>query len=465
MAAETTPPTPIEEVTLTLGSIRRRLLRGSAWVLGGKVLTIFLGLVINMLLARLLDPEELGAYFTTFTMMMIGSTIAQLGLDRAVVRLVAAAIATSQPGRARHVVRRVFIAGAAGASLVALVLILGVGSWLARNVFHSALVEGLIPLTAGWIVVVALQSLCVETFRGLQGFAAATIFDALLVDFIMVTVFGALYVAGVNTNVHVIVALSVAITAVVAIFAGARLRARVRGLTGEGLLARWEAFGIAWPLLVTSISIYLLGTGVDLLVLGAFRTQVDVALYGAAARLTLMVAAPFMILQGVTPPIVAELHAQGKKQELERSARAVATLAGIPTFLILVVFLLFGKPILGVLYGDFYRQGASVLAVLSLARLVAVWTGSGGVALMMTGHQRAMMYLTVGTGILSMLGGIFAAAQFGSIGVAVATSSAQIVQNLLQLVLAKRLVGVWTHVYVSPRPFIQYFFGHERSAV
>jgi O-antigen/teichoic acid export membrane protein len=426
-------------------------------VLGGRIVTILLGLLINVLLARLLTHAELGAYFTTFTMVMIGSTIAELGLDRTVVRLVAASIATDQPGKARHAVAIVFLYGTIGSAAVALTFGLGLGGWLARNVYHSTLVAGLVPLGAGWIVATALQSLVVETFRGFQRFAASTLFDAFLVDVLSASAFGALFVFGRRIDVNGVAGLSLAFTGAVALAGGALLLLRVRGLRGEGRVARHEAFGIAWPLLVTSISIYLLGTGIDLLVLGAFRPQAAVALYGAASRLTLLVATPFMILQGVAPPIVAELHAQGRKRDLERSMRAVATLAGVPTFLLLTVFLLFGHEVMGLLYGAYFRQGASILAILSVARLVAVWTGSCGVALMMTGHQRAMMYLTIATGICSVTGGVLLAPHFGAIGVAVATSASQIIQNLVQLFLAKRLVGVWTHIYFSPKPFIQFF--------
>jgi len=273
-------------------------------------------------------------------------------------------------------------------------------------------------------------------------------------------VFGAIFTLSIRINVHAVLALSVAFTAIVALGGGLLLLPRIQILKGDGTTTRGEVFQIAWPLLVTNISIYMLGTGIDLLVLSAFVPLHTVALYGAASRLTLLVATPFTILQGVTPPIVAELHAQGKRDELESSLRAIATLAGIPTLLILIIFLLFGRQALGIFYTPFYEQAASILAVLSLARLVAVWTGSCGVALMMTGHQRAMMYLTVGTGVFSVTMGILLAPHFGAMGVAVATSSAQVTQNLLQLFLAKRLVGVWTYVYLAPKPLIR-FFSHK----
>ncbi len=455
IAAASQPRSPADSITFS--SLRRRLLRGSAWVFLGRVVTIGLGLVINVLLARLLTHAELGAYFTTFTMVMIGSTIAQLGLDRAVVRIVAAAIATGRPGKARRAVRTVFGFGLLGAIGVSLILGLGLGGWLARHVFHSTLVEGVMPLAAGWVVVVALQSLTVETYRGLQRFAAATIFDAMIVDMLLTGIFGLLFLSRSDVSLRGVVAITAGVIGLVACVAAILLLRRTRKLEGEGALERGEARAIAWPLLVTSISIYLLGTGIDLLVLGAFRPQSQVALYGAAARLTLLVATPFTILQGVTPPIVAELYAQGKKEKLQAAMRAVATLAGLPTLLILLVFLLFGREVMGVLYSPFFRQAAPILAILSIARLVAVWTGSCGVVLMMTGHQRAMMYLTVATGVVSVAAGIFAAPRFGGVGVAATTSAAQVTQNVVQLFLARRLVGVWTQIHLSPRPFIRFF--------
>ena len=53
-----------------------------------------------------------------------------------------------------------------------------------------------IPLTAGWLVAYSIQSLVVETFRGLQDFRRATVYDTVLVDIAMATTIGALWVFG-----------------------------------------------------------------------------------------------------------------------------------------------------------------------------------------------------------------------------------------------------------------------------
>jgi hypothetical protein len=36
-----------------------------------------------------------------------------------------------------------------------------------------------------------------------------------------------------------------------------------------------------------------------------------------------------------------------------------------------------------------------------------------------------------------------------------------VLQNLAQLLLAKRLVGVWTHIWFAPRPVLEFLSGKE----
>ena len=94
--------------------------------------------------------------------------------------------------------------------------------------------------------------------------------------------------------------------------------------------------------------------------------------------------------------------------------------------------------------------------VLSVGRLVAVWAGSAGITLMMTGHQKAMMKITLFSGVVSVLAGIAGAYYFGGIGVACATAGAQVLQNVVQLTLVRRRLGIWTVIHFSPRELYRY---------
>ena len=444
-------------------SLRQRILRGSAWVMGGKVATIFLSIAINGLIARLLPKPQVAAYFQTITLVVVGSTIAQLGLDRAAVRFVAGSLAAHQPGRARAAIRTVFLYGVVASLVLALALLLGLGDWLFRVIAPDdpAILAGIVPIAAGWLIVTAMQSLLVETFRGFQRFDLSTVLDALLVDVLTAAVFGALYLAHGHPSLNDLVLLSAAATTVAVLIGAAFMRGRVRSLPDRGEIPRRDIFSFAWPLLITNVSILLLGNGVDLWVMGPYVSPADIASYGAATRLLVFVATPFLIVQGVTPPIVAELHAQGRKADMQRALRAVATLAGIPSFLVLLVFVFFGRTVMGFVFTAQYQDGATILIILSVARLIGIWTGSCSVALMMTGHQRVTMYVALSGGIASVVGGILVAPHLGAVGVATVTGAAQVVQNLVQLLLARRLVGVWTHIQFAPRPVLEFLSGKE----
>jgi O-antigen/teichoic acid export membrane protein len=419
--------------------------------------SIALGIVITALLARLLTPTEYGAYFTCFTLVTIGALVAQLGLDRAVVRLVSASLGVGQPGRARLAATRVIRAGTIGALAIGTVFAVSLGPWLAHHVFHSNVVASVMPLAGGWLAVTAIQSLFVETFRGLQRFDKATLYDAVLLDVLWASAFGALFVLGDRVGLFLVIAISAGATLGIALIAGLLLRPRIRELHCEGTLERREIFEIAWPSMITNAAIYFLGSGIDLLVLGAFYHQRYVAVYGAATRLVTLVATPLWVVRGVMSPLIAELHAQGRKEELEQASRASASLAGVPSLLVLGLFIVAGGRILGAYQGAYYVQGASILAILSFGRMIAVWAGPCAITLLMTGHQRVMMYVTVGTGLLSLALGILVAPHFGRVGVAITTSAVIVLQNVILLFLSKRLVGVWTHVEFNPRKLHRFF--------
>src|SRR4029077_19298133 len=69
--------------------IRERLLRGSGWVLLGTAGATILGTVATGLIAHVLGKNSFGVYSLGFSIATIGGTLSQLGMERAVVRLVA----------------------------------------------------------------------------------------------------------------------------------------------------------------------------------------------------------------------------------------------------------------------------------------------------------------------------------------------------------------------------------------
>jgi O-antigen/teichoic acid export membrane protein len=435
-------------------SVRTRLVSGSAWTLAGKLLAAGAGLVASALLARLLAPGELGSYFLTLTVILFGSTVALMGMRQTVVRLVAASIGTNEPGRARAAVHSSFRVVLVAGLLVAAIVSLGLGQWLAGSVFHSASVSNVIVPASFCLLAVAILSLVSEVFRGLSQMRFATLFADVWAPVASAILLGVLWILRGHASLVEVVLLSFAATATGVLVGGLLLFPRVHRLSGPGTTHAKELLVMGWPLLVTDVTLILVGGLTDLWIIAAFLPRQDVALYGAAARLVVLVLLPLQILQAVTPPLIAELYAQGKRGQLERMVRVATAFACVPSVAVLVVFLAAGRSIMGAMFGPFYEQGVGVLLIMSVSRLVAVWTGPCGVALMMSGHQRVVMKITIFGGVLSVAGDLLLVRPYGIVGVAVATSAAAILVNLVQWYAVKRLVGIWTHAEMSPSRII-----------
>src|ERR687893_624617 len=113
-------------------SLRRRLLSGSTWAFGGKVGAMAMGVITNGLLARMLSPQEFGAYLLAFSIVAVGAVIGSLGLPKSVVRFVAENMILEQPGRARRVIYTAIGLGIAGALGVSLAYLLVVGDLVGK---------------------------------------------------------------------------------------------------------------------------------------------------------------------------------------------------------------------------------------------------------------------------------------------------------------------------------------------
>jgi O-antigen/teichoic acid export membrane protein len=433
--------------------LRRRLVRGGFKVFSGKVVASILGLAINALLARLLSHDALGTYFLVFSTAMFGATISELGFERAVVRYVSASLATDAPGRARSAIWFAFGAGALGSLTVAGVLVVGLGKLLAERVYDSELMAGAVVFLAAWVIAIAMQTLVAEVFRGFQSFGLATLSDGLLANALAGAVFLVLWTLDTNLTLGAALVVSIGSAAAALLLTASLLRGRMATLGPRAGFDVGEAASTAWPLLVVSVAIFALGTGIDLWIVGAFADPEEVAIYGAATRLVFLVQTLNIVMNQVVPPVVAELHARGDRARLEASLRSAATVSSSAALVVVACLVFAGDRVLDVVFGSFFAQGATILAVLACARLFAVLCGPCGVALMMTGHQRIMMNLTLIAAALSVTAGVLLGWQFGALGVAVGTASAQVVQNLMQLFAARRRLGIWTHAQPSLNPF------------
>jgi len=428
-------------------SLKNYLLRGGAWAFAGKVLTALMGLALAAILARLLSPEEMGVYFLAFNLATFFSILARMGLENTLLRYVSEALGRNQPGRARVVIRKGLLLALVSAVVVAAVVGAGAGRWAAEYLFHSSLLAAVSGFVALWLVLLAFQFLFGEIFRAFQDIRAAVLFGG-LVTAVTTVVFVALFmfVKGQATLRQVLpwVLAAGAVNCGLAVWMLGRKLRRLRPTAHDREATCSELVHHSWPLLVNAVTLFVL-TQSDLWILGAFRPDSEVAVYGAAARLVLLTGMALAIVNAVVPPLIARLHVQDDRQRLERILRTTATFAAVPAFMVLAVFILFGNWVLGIVFGEYYSSGGTVLMILSVGQAVNVFVGSCGYTLIMTGHRRALMVITIVSAMIALGCSLLLVRIYGVTGVAVGYAFAMVVQQLAMLVVARYRCGVWTH--------------------
>lgn len=411
-------------------------------VLVAKVTGAVLGVGVNALLARLLSPAEVGTYFVGLTLVSFLVMAVAAGPGQAGVRLLAEhrTAADGLPAAAaRWLLRRGLVTSVVtGAAVVALAPALG-------SVLPPLRALG--PLLLGvWVAASLMQRLVAELFRGsLRLTRAVVLIDitdgGTLCRALLCALLAAALLGRGSASLSFALGASAAVALAGLAVAWPLLRCDL-GLREDGERFSPEGFARAVrPLTSVNVTSWLF-TQADVWLLAAFAPPAEVGVYAAAAKLMVAVFLPLNAINALVPPLVAELSAAGEHARLERTLRAAAALAGLPAAAAATLLMVFGPQILGALYGEEYRAGAPVLALLAGGQLVRIWAGPADLTLMMAGLQQRMQRISLVTGAATLAAGALGAWAWHGTGVALAVACGLAAASVTAVVTARRHLGL-----------------------
>jgi O-antigen/teichoic acid export membrane protein len=188
----------------------------------------------------------------------------------------------------------------------------------------------------------------------------------------------------------------------------------------------------------------------DVLLAGGLLTSAEVGLYGTAKRSLLTAAMPVQMAALTVVASVPRLYAQSRTGELQKLVRGAATAAAVPALLALAFLVLFCRPILSFLLRDEYAAASGIVVILALGYLALVALGNPQYVLTMTGRHRAVLVVNVISAVLMMSVGTIGGRLYGAVGLAGASALSMTLQNGLLWWIARRELGIWTHVTLQP---------------
>ncbi len=343
-------------------------------------------LLLYVAVAHRFGAAPAGLFFVALNWLTLGSGLARMGLERALMRHVPAELAAGRAASARHLLAwtatRVTLGAAAVGGLTVLLgppaaryLMAAPEYGVPLMLSAAILVPDALAITAGNVLVALKRPL-----------AAQLVQNALWAPMALCCV-----LAGLADVPQVLLATAACRLATLAL--GVALIWRNRApLLAQGASAPGVTLPQLWrtarPLYVVEL-IQGAQISVPTLVLGAFASSAAVGAFSAANRLSMLTYVVLLSIASVTTPHFAEHHGTERWPELRRVNRT-ARLAAAGLALPMLALMMLLAPWLLELVGPGFSVASGALRLLALGQMANAALSGQDILLAMTGHARAL---------------------------------------------------------------------------
>ena len=423
----------------------RTILAGTGQSAVGLVVAILATFGTQVLITRALGAAAFGIVTLATQGALVLGFFSRVGMDMASVREVAIEVGQDRRGRVRGIVNRAsLIAGVASVVVGATVFLLSEA--LARAFAPDRVAAATAAFRAGALAVpfTALVQVYLGGTRGLK------IMRHTLFVFWMGQPLGwmALILAGWILSRSVgVTTMAYSVSWLLATAAAALLWFRETRGFGRDPAPPGELVGLlryGAPRAPAALFSQLL-FWTDLYVLSLYATSVETGIYAAAARAAQVILLFIISVSLMFTPFVADLHARGERQKLDRLFKQITRWtmgATLPLFVVLAV-----TPSSALrLFGSEFGAGQTALLILLLGQLVNVATGTVGFVLIMVGRTGwdlvvygASVAFDIAVAVL-----LIAGLSLGMEGAAIAGALTMALSKLARLWL------VWRFVRIQP---------------
>jgi len=418
------------------------LVRGAS----GSFLVLMIGAIMafgtNMLLARIMGVTQYGIYVYTLTWINILTMLCKLGMDTSSLRFIAMYNAKNEWGLLRGILSRsiqlVLLASTfigVGASLVVWLLYEKIGSDQALTYWIAFLLLPLLGLTS-------LRTAALRAFKHVvQAGLPDSIFQRTTIA--ILAIFSYLYIQQ-YLQASLVMVFNVTGT-LVAFVVGTiwlirALPVEIHSAAPVYLSKEW--LKVSLPLFFMSgMSMILNQTGIVLV--GLIVDTENAGVYAVSVRISGLIIFGLLAANMILAPMISELYSTKKYRELQRLITLSARGIFVFTLVIGIGLAVFGKYLLG-LFGEDFVAGYISLLILLSGQAVNALTGSVGLLMAMTGHQKEAAKIIGASAVLNIFLNLLFIPAMGMSGAAISTAISLAVVNLAML------YTVWCRLNINP---------------
>lgn len=422
--------------------IKAQLLKGASGTVGLKSINILLTLVIGVLLARTLGPENYGVYAFVLSLVTLMGLPTKAGLPTLLVR----ETAKNQLNEKWGLIRGLFKLSNIFVFTYSLILTAGAGlfvwwQWggedaIKANTFLWALL--LLPL-------IAYEGVRTGTLRGLRWVVSSQLPQLLVRPLVMILLIGSCLLLGKELTSITAIQFN-ALAALAAFIVGVYFLNKA--LPKEVKKATSEYDFKPWAISLLPLSLFaglrMLDSQVSILLLGILGTAEEVGLFRVAATGATLVAFGLTAVNMALAPQVARLYNAGEMEKLQRTITLSTRAVALVSFPVALVLILWGKELITLVFGVEYSGAATALSILCVGQLVNASVGSVAVVLNMTGNDKKTLYGVLVALVSNVSLAFIMIPLFGINGAAMGYAFSLSLWNITLMYMAKKHTGLNT---------------------
>jgi O-antigen/teichoic acid export membrane protein len=439
-----------------------KLAHGMAAAGGSRLAALGLSLALNAILARVLTPGEFAFFGVLISLLTIGVLVAQGGYQTGIVKSVGEAVATDPTGRnVGAALSAGLLATAIGS--VAVIALTGVFAGTVLPPINGQPVAGVeLMLVLAMIPLMSFNVLLAEALRGAGrvGWAASVtalgqhggvVRAGLLLGLVaVVSLFGPLHL-------RQLLVLSVLSSALVVAFIAGFIHRKFqwsRDFAG-GWIEMRRSLSLNLRFLIGQFAQMLSGQYVVTIVSGMIFSGQVLAMFVAAQSLRVLLQAPHTLFAGAVPSLMIDAHRRSEHAALEDLLRYGSSMALAMTLAIILPFIALGPWVFAVLFGPGYADAYFHFLSIAPGLIGVTFGGTAARALLLLGHERLYLRIALTASLVAPPVYVIAGTAFGPIGLGLASSVVLAGQQLAAVLVAHRVLGVWSHARLDPEFYLK----------
>jgi O-antigen/teichoic acid export membrane protein len=435
----------------------RRYIRGSSLLIAGRLISIVLNFVVQVVTVRYLSKTDFGVFAYALAVVAMGSSAVQLGLDKSMPRLVPIYYERGEYAR---------IFGATA---------LATGAIWGLSIALVAIFAGLEALRDGAVVADPRSASLLLILIALSPVAAYTcVLERLVAIFASPrAIFFRRHVLAPGLKLA-------AVVVVIAFSGGVYLLAYgylIGGIVGvavylailwrawraRGLLPHMRPSSLQWPVrelfgftlpLVSSDVLMILRTSFVVVVLEHFHSTAAVAEYQAVFPVAVLNMLAFEAFSNLFVPRASRMFARHQTEEIDRLYWKTSLWIAVLTFPVFAATCALAEPLTVLFFGEKYAGAGTLLSILALGYYVHAALGFNAASLRVHGKLRLIVATDALAAVVAVALSFLLIPRYGAVGAAVTTAGTLILYNAFAQ-LSLRLGE--TGIQLLDRPFARVF--------